>query len=95
MKGLTNVLDRFSEGLRTRKILPSLLEEVSPIFKQHFHLKLTKYQDERHESPSIHTSERLRHLEIIVTEPIRLPSLAQLEAIIHCQGSTTEYAYVA
>jgi len=29
MKGLSSVLDRFSEGLRTRKILPSLLEEVS------------------------------------------------------------------
>lgn len=29
MKGLTSVLDRFTEGLRTRKILPSLLEEVS------------------------------------------------------------------
>lgn len=28
MKGLTSVLDKFSEGLRTRKILPSLLEEV-------------------------------------------------------------------
>ncbi|KAF7796884.1 hypothetical protein EIP86_008069 [Pleurotus ostreatoroseus] len=28
MKGLTNVLDRFSEGLRIRKILPSLLEEM-------------------------------------------------------------------
>ena len=28
MKGLTHVLDRFSEGLRTRKILPSLLEEM-------------------------------------------------------------------
>jgi SCY1-like protein 2 len=28
MKGLTSVLDRFSEGLRVRKILPSLLEEV-------------------------------------------------------------------
>ena len=28
MKGLTGVLDRFSEGLRTRKILPSLLEEM-------------------------------------------------------------------
>ncbi|PFH49107.1 hypothetical protein AMATHDRAFT_76388 [Amanita thiersii Skay4041] len=28
MKGLTNVLDRFSDGLRTRKILPSLLEEM-------------------------------------------------------------------
>ncbi|KAF8197428.1 other/SCY1 protein kinase [Pholiota molesta] len=30
MKGLSSVLDRFSEGLRTRKILPSLLEEVKP-----------------------------------------------------------------
>jgi hypothetical protein len=28
MRGLTGVLERFSEGLRTRKILPSLLEEV-------------------------------------------------------------------
>ncbi|KAI0721613.1 other/SCY1 protein kinase [Cerioporus squamosus] len=28
MKGLTSVLDRFSEGLRTRKILPTLLEEM-------------------------------------------------------------------
>ena len=31
MKGLASVLDRFSEGLRARKILPSLLEEVGPI----------------------------------------------------------------
>lgn len=29
MKGLTSVLDKFSVGLRVRKILPSLLEEVS------------------------------------------------------------------
>lgn len=28
MKGLTGVLDRFSDGLKTRKILPSLMEEV-------------------------------------------------------------------
>ncbi|KAF9492229.1 kinase-like protein [Pleurotus eryngii] len=28
MKGLTSVLDRFSEGLKSRKILPSLLEEM-------------------------------------------------------------------
>ncbi|KAF8163106.1 other/SCY1 protein kinase [Crassisporium funariophilum] len=28
MKGLASVLDKFSEGLRTRKILPSLLEEM-------------------------------------------------------------------
>ena len=28
MKGLQSVLDRFSEGLRIRKILPSLLEEM-------------------------------------------------------------------
>ncbi|RDX48294.1 other/SCY1 protein kinase [Lentinus brumalis] len=31
MKGLTSVLDRFSEGLRTRKILPTLLEEMKDI----------------------------------------------------------------
>lgn len=29
MKGLVHVLDRFSEGLRTRKILPTLVEEVA------------------------------------------------------------------
>lgn len=28
MKGLTTFLDKFSEGLRIRKILPTLLEEV-------------------------------------------------------------------
>jgi SCY1-like protein 2 len=28
MKGLASVLDKFSEGLRSRKILPSLLEEM-------------------------------------------------------------------
>lgn len=28
MKGLTTVLGRFSEGMKRRKILPSLLEEV-------------------------------------------------------------------
>ena len=32
MKGLTSVLGRFSEGLRARKILPSLLEEVGSLF---------------------------------------------------------------
>ncbi|PPQ63200.1 hypothetical protein CVT24_005745 [Panaeolus cyanescens] len=31
MKGLTSVLDRFSDGLRTRKILPSLLEEMKDL----------------------------------------------------------------
>ncbi|KAJ7090230.1 kinase-like domain-containing protein [Mycena belliarum] len=31
MKGLTNVLDKFSAVLRTRKILPSLLEEMKDI----------------------------------------------------------------
>jgi SCY1-like protein 2 len=28
MKGLTGVMDRFSESLKERKLLPSLLEEV-------------------------------------------------------------------
>ncbi|KAG9318237.1 kinase-like domain-containing protein [Chiua virens] len=31
MKGLTGVLSKFSEGLRTRKILPSLLEEMKDV----------------------------------------------------------------
>lgn len=29
MKGLSGVLPRFTDGLRTRKILPSLVEEVT------------------------------------------------------------------
>ena len=32
MKGLTTVLDKFSDGLRIRKILPSLVEEVRTLF---------------------------------------------------------------
>ncbi|KAI0295520.1 kinase-like domain-containing protein [Russula brevipes] len=31
MKGLTRVLDRFSEGLRVRKVLPSLVEEMKDV----------------------------------------------------------------
>ena len=35
MKGLTGVLDKFSDGLKTRKILPSLVEEVSGPDQRH------------------------------------------------------------
>jgi SCY1-like protein 2 len=35
MKGLKGVLDKFSEGLRTRKILPTLLEEVRALTPPH------------------------------------------------------------
>lgn len=34
MKGLTSVLGSFSEGLRVRKILPSLLEEVRFVYPE-------------------------------------------------------------
>src|SRR5688572_13451814 len=43
MKGLGSVLDRFSEGLKTRKILPSLLEEVSTTSSERFGPYLTPF----------------------------------------------------
>jgi SCY1-like protein 2 len=48
MKGLTSVLDRFSEGLRVRKILPSLLEEVGGSFfasVERFELFMSQMKD--------------------------------------------------
>ena len=36
MKGLTTVLDKFSQGLRIRKILPSLVEEVGIVVQRLF-----------------------------------------------------------
>lgn len=43
MKGLTGVLGRFSEGLRVRKILPTLLEEVTdPAFSIRFDFNLSR-----------------------------------------------------
>lgn len=45
MRGLTGVLGRFSEGLRTRKILPSLLEEVRVLFLLPIHAaELTEHR---------------------------------------------------
>ena len=54
MKGLASVLDRFSEGLRARKILPSLLEEVGRflILEHHQGLILLQMKDP-HLLPSI------------------------------------------
>lgn len=61
MKGLTSVLDRFSEGLKSRKILPSLLEEVRAILTRQDLAMIDLILDERHSPTSIYSSERLRH----------------------------------
>ena len=59
MRGLTSVLDRFSEGLRTRKILPSLLEEVrAVVFPRIFRAVVNDVRnqlDEGHTSSTVYT----------------------------------------
>lgn len=55
MKGLTGVLSRFSEGLRIRKILPTLLEEVSSAVATHRGRRLTRHwADERHTATTVY-----------------------------------------
>lgn len=68
MKGLTSVLDRFSEGLRTRKILPSLLEEVSrsTIALCYKHI-LKALLDERCSLTAIYSSKCLRNISITIS----------------------------
>ena len=62
MKGLASVLDRFSEGLRARKILPSLLEEVGIIFFLRTSPKFDLVTDERPAPTTFNPSQRVRHL---------------------------------
>lgn len=57
MKGLTGVLDRFSDGLKTRKILPSLVEEVIHFINLfNIPLTLSLSSDERYIPIASHTT---------------------------------------
>ena len=65
MKGLTGVLNKFSDGLRTRKILPSLVEEVR--FKnitQFIVGLMSTITDERYELVALHPTERFFHIKL-------------------------------
>jgi hypothetical protein len=67
MKGLTGVLPRFSKGLRERKILGALLEEVCATFADGaFHLFSYHFlpaADEGSLFITIYTTERFQHLQ--------------------------------
>lgn len=90
MKGLTGVLDRFSEGLRTRKILPTLVEEVSN-FYPHYTQLIRMYVDERCPSITIYPSQRLLYRKSAHPNPIRLTCSTEFKAPFHNQGPTAEY----
>jgi hypothetical protein len=96
MKGLTSVLDRFSEKLRTRKILPSLLEEVSfiQILKSRLGF-IDDIEDERYKSSTLHPTQRICDISIVDAISICVSSSTQPEAFVRNQGTTTKYAYFA
>ena len=60
MKGLHGVLGRFSEGLKRRKILPSLLDEVR-ILGTVSTWPLRQLADERSDPPILYPPERFRY----------------------------------
>jgi len=91
MKGLSSVLDRFSEGLRTRKILPSLLEEVGTIFFLRTSPKFYPIADERPAPTTTNPSQRLRNLHQPLPLEIRFAGSSIVEAAFCHQGTTAEY----
>lgn len=92
MKGLTGVLDRFSEGLRTRKVLPSLLEEVSQrAFTTVFTIAEATLVDERHQFITLHPPKCLRNLQRSHSFPVCQPGAAEPQTTFRGQGASTEY----
>lgn len=96
MKGLSNVLDRFSEGLRTRKILPTLLEEVSPssLRQSNSSLKLNHFGllDERRIPAPLHPSECILDRNCPLRHSIRIHGPPEPQASIYDQRSTSKHA---
>ena len=92
MKGLTGVLDRFSEGLRVRKILPSLLEEVSvpPLPWWDFFLTFSVL-DERSSTTPLHPPKCICHLPGALTDPVCCFGAPKLKATVCHQRSTPEH----
>lgn len=92
MKGLTSVLDRFSEGLRVRKVLPSLLEEVSiPSDLLGRTFSACCVADEGFAVAPSHSPKRLRHLSCALVDPIRRFGVAESEAFVRHQRSASEH----
>lgn len=95
MKGLTGVLIKFSEGLRTRKILPTLLEEVGVLlggdmFTTSSNVFLSA--DERRVSVALYSAECLLYLHGALTIPVCVISFAESQTSFHGQGPATEHA---
>jgi hypothetical protein len=91
MKGLTSVLDRFSEGLQARKILPRLLEEVGTIFFLCTLPRLHLVADERPAPATVNPPQRVRHFHHLLPLAIRFTSPSIVEAAICHQGTAAEY----
>jgi len=92
MKGLTGVLDRFSEGLRVRKVLPSLLEEVRTGLLA-WNVKLDFSLDERHPPSALHPAQRVLHRGHCHSPAIRIIGPAQPQTPVHYQGTTSKHAH--
>ena len=90
-EGLVSVLDRFSEGLRARKILPSQLEEVgrSPILEHDQGFIL--FADERPAPTTINPSQYLRDVHQPPPFAIRFASAPVVAGALCRQGTTAEY----
>ena len=85
------MLDRFSEGLRARKILPSLLEEVgrSPILEHDQGFIL--FADEIPAPTTINPSQYLRDVHQPPPFAIRFASAPVVAGALCRQGTTAEY----
>lgn len=98
MKGLASVLGRFSEGLRTRKILPSLLEEVREMLglsivtrgkgKQ---VLIACHPDERYKFVTIHPPQCVRDIQCSHIIPIREFGSTKSEAPFCGQRASTKH----
>jgi hypothetical protein len=92
MKGLTGVLSKFSEGLRIRKILPSLLEEVRYFFS-FFDLSYYNYCsiDERHATLAQYSSKCVCDLVYPFPDSVFSHCTSQPKTAIHDKGPTSKH----
>lgn len=97
MKGLTAVLDRFSEGLKTRKILPSLMEEVCYpsrfVRSDRGDNKLFLILDERYAPAAIHFAECICHVTESFSNAVRITRAAKSETALCCQRTPSKHDY--
>ena len=91
MKGLASVLDRFSEGLQVRGILPSLREEVGRSLILYTPPRSYPVADERPAPTSINPSQRVRDLHQPLPFAIRSASPPVVEAARCRRGTTAAY----